>query len=187
MIRIDARIDVARVSARLRVLSDDIKNKVIAAAINKTLAKGKAEARRTITSRYAITSTLVLSRLSVVKATRSTLTGNVSATGKRALNVVRFATKRPTRKQMKKGVQMGFRFLKGGAVKQINGSFIGNSGRTVFRRIGDSREIEAVAVIGVPQMFNAKQVSNRIKRKMLEALPIEIERAMKIPLANFNR
>lgn len=78
------------------------------------------------------------------------------------------------------GGQLGFIIKKAGRIKKISGAFIGNEGRTIFRRVGRERlPIKPVRVIGFSQMFNSRRISGRVVQKINAELPIEIERALK--------
>jgi hypothetical protein len=73
-----------------------------------------------------------------------------------------------------------FVFKRGSSGKVIEGAFVGNKGRTVFRRVGKARlPIEPVRVIDVGQMFRSKKVSGRVLERINRDLPIEVDRAVK--------
>ena len=113
----------------------------------------------------------------------------------RSLNTIHFLERAismaAARKRLKKGTLfakgrggrllpvLGFKFKKGGGVKNIEGAFIGNKGRTIFVRTGDKRlPIKPVQMIGVSQMFNTKRISTRVMDKVRSELGIEMERAI---------
>ena len=88
--------------------------------------------------------------------------------------------------------QLGFMIRRDGGLKQIPGAFIGNAGRTIFRRVAgtvmDSRskyegtkhgqKIEPMQVIGFSQMFSSRKITDRIMSKIATEYPIEAQRAI---------
>ena len=90
-----------------------------------------------------------------------------------------------TRKDMKAiGKQLGFMVKKGGGLKQIEGAFIANNGRTVFMRTGKERlPIKPVQVIGFSQMFSSKKISARVMQKVETEFSVELDRAVKLVLS----
>ena len=80
--------------------------------------------------------------------------------------------------------QLGFQIKRGGGLKQIPGAFVGNKGRTIFRRTGKSRlPIEPVQVIGVAQMFNSKTINQRVMAKIEAEFGVELRRAVESVIA----
>jgi hypothetical protein len=76
--------------------------------------------------------------------------------------------------------QLGFLIKKGGGLKKIEGAFVGNKGRTIFRRTGKARlPIEPLQVIGFSQMFKSRKIEQRIMAKIAAEFPVEIDRAIK--------
>ena len=77
--------------------------------------------------------------------------------------------------------QLGFLIKKAGGLKRIEGAFLGNKGRTVFRRVGKDRlPIEPLQVIGFSQMFSSRRISKRVMDKINADLPVEIDRSIKL-------
>jgi hypothetical protein len=67
-----------------------------------------------------------------------------------------------------------------------NGAFIGNKGRTVFQRTGNTRlPIKPVQVIGVGQMFNFKPINARVKKKIEAEFATEMTRAVEGKLKGY--
>jgi hypothetical protein len=119
--------------------------------------------------------------------------------GGRAMNVIHFLESRTTLGQAKKRAKDGtlqelfFQFKKTGGKKSIgkegdkSAPFIGNSGRTVFRRTGKARlPIEPVQVIGLPQMFNTARLNQAVLEKAATDLLIETQRAVDLMLSRLN-
>jgi hypothetical protein len=68
----------------------------------------------------------------------------------------------------------------------IKGAFIGNQGRTVFRRVGKERlPINAVQTIYVPQMFNTGRIKDVVVKLMREKFPVIFEREAKFYLSKW--
>jgi hypothetical protein len=166
-------------------------------ALNKTAAKGQAEISRAITERYQIKATEVRNSMSLRKASASTLVAEISIFGStkkrgRSLNMIHFVEKKVTlaqaRKRAKKGTlnQLHFNIIKGSGKKLIPGSFIGNNGRTVFMREGDSRlPIKPVQVIGVSSMFKFKPIHARVMAKIRADFATEMNRAIEGKLKGY--
>lgn len=197
-------LNVDGVAQKLRSLPRVVQDKAIAAALNKTADKARAEMTREITATYAIKAAEVRNSVSIRRA-RASAAGlevvlNVFGSAKkrgRSLNLIHFlqavqgagrALKTRGSKLKKKdlsviGRQLGFLIRRDGGVKTIPGAFVGNRGRTIFRRIGKSRlPIEPVQVIGVSQMFRSRVIFNRVVKKINDELPIEVDRAVRLTL-----
>lgn len=161
-------------------------------AINKVAAKGQAEITRAITQRYAIKADQVRSSMYLRPASKkqNKLSAEIQIFGSskmrgRSLNMIHFVERKVTlaeaRKRSKNGTlnQLRFQITKGGGLKTIPGAFIGNDGRTVFRRVGSGRlPIEPVQVIGVSQMFNYESIRERVIEKIRTEFDTELGRAI---------
>lgn len=170
---------------RMDMLDREI-NAAASMAINKTAAKAKTEMVRAIASEYDITQREVRPRMRVFRASRTRLQAVLDPWGgrKRSLNVIHFIEKKVTlaegRRRKKAGTQdvLRFKIKKRGSPKTIKGAFIGNKGRTIFRRVGKSRlPIEPVQTLGVPQMFGVRRINERVLARIRKELPIEADRA----------
>jgi len=206
---IGLKIDIRGIDAvqrELRRISDELRRgQAIAAALNRTAERARAEVNRAITERYAIKAADVRSSVYLRSARASAgrfeavidIFGSPTKRG-RSMNVVRFlaavqasGAARKTRgaKATKKalaalGAQLGFKFQKAGGLKQLAGAFLGNKGRTVFRRVGKARlPIEPVQVVGVSQMFNQRAIRARVMAKIEADLPVQVRRAVEMILA----
>ena len=59
----------------------------------------------------------------------------------------------------------------------IRSAFIANKGRTVFKRTGPKRlPIEPVQTIGIPQMFNAKRITEVVLQLVEDDFPQQFDR-----------
>jgi hypothetical protein len=191
----------------LNAMREDLQAKASSAALNKVGAKANTEMKRAITSEYNLKASEVSSHLRLQRASRNSLRVVLDpfASGRkgRALNLIHFLEKKVSmaeaRRRAKSGTLRGtgsrgqalpilyFKIKKNEPAKPIPGTFIGNHGRTVFIRVGKSRfPIAAVSTIGVPQMFNAKNIQKRVLEAINEALPIEFDRAIKLVTDRFN-
>lgn len=102
------------------------------------------------------------------------------------MNLAHFIENKVTLSERKKRIKAGsekdlhFKIKKLGGKKVIQGAFIGNRGRTVFKRSTDARlPIEPVQVIGVPQMFNTKRVNKKTVSFALKEFPKQFDAAFK--------
>lgn len=183
------------VKQQLASLSQAQMGRAIVMAINKTVDKGRAEATRAITDRYAIAASDVRNSvtLSPASAAQGRLQGTISIFGStkkqgRSLNMIHFVEGKSIPKaglRNRKGKlnqkreQLRFNIIKGAGGKKISGAFIGNDGRTVFMRTGIERlPIEPVKVIGVSQMFNFKPIRERVIKRITEEFNVELNRAI---------
>lgn len=182
--------DGSEVAAMLTRLPDDLRDKGLAMAINKTAAKARTEMKRQIAAIYNLSSGEVGDALHVTLASWkwNKMTAYLYPTGiggrsGRSMNVARFIN----------GTSRGeltFIFKKNGATKLIDAlpsgeskPFLGNSGRTVFRRQGIGRlPLEPVQFIGVQQMFNSRAINDSVLQKAADDLLIETERAVALLL-----
>jgi len=186
------------VQDRLRRVASDLRPKVLGPAINKVAEKARAEINRAIPQEFAVKASEVRNAVSLRKArsgdieARITVFGSTSRRG-RSMNLIHFlaAVQQAGKAIKKRGVkaskadlsalnrQLGFLIKRGGGLKKIDGAFVGNQGRTIFRRIGKARlPIEPLQVIGFSQMFSSRRISERVLAKIKADLLIEVERSI---------
>ena len=196
--------DVDAVQATLARLPIDLRDKGAQLAVNKTAAKAKTEMKRQIVAVYNLKSTegggaLHTTPASLKKGifTASLYPTSLSGSKKgRAMNVIHFLESKTTLADAKRRTSAGtlqqlfFQFKTVGGKKTIpavNGKsapFIGNQGRTVFRRTGKaSLPIEPVQVVGMQQMFNTKALNEAVLRKSAADLLVETNRAVTLLLS----
>lgn len=198
------------VSAMLDQLPDRLRDTAAQMAVNKTADKARAETTRAIRAEFNIDSARVRNSLRIRRASRKfdTIEAvlNVFGSGTkrgRSLNLVHFLEKKVTMaawgRRKAEGTErvLRFRIKRGGKMVTIDGAFLGNNGRTVFRRIPGSvmksrsdskgvkyREaIEPLQVIDVPQMFTTRRINKRIMDKIAADLPVETARAIRAVIA----
>lgn len=170
--QLSVKADFKDVQRKLDGLRKDIATKVMVQTINRTMDQAKTSMVKQITSEYNVKSSYVRDRLRIRRASFSQGLFQASAsligTGKRSANMIAFLNGKPT-----KSGALRFKVRKGAGRSSINGAFVGNKGRTVFRRVPGTtmasrskyagtkhaQQIEPVQTIDVPQMFNAKRVN----------------------------
>lgn len=190
--------------------ASDLDTKAKAMAINKTAEKARAEINRVIPQEYAVKAAEVRNAIDLRRANGRELRAVISIFGSarrrgRSLNMIHFlaaiqaagrAVKTRGSKAKKADLksianQLGFMVRRDGGLKKIPGAFIGNAGRTIFRRVAgtvmDSRskyegtkhgqKIEPMQVIGFSQMFSSQKITDRIMRKIAADFPVEAQRA----------
>ena len=194
---LDIRSDVRAVNAKLGILAQSIRDKAIARSLNETIAKGKTHMAKEITSEYRLTSAKVKERLIISRAKGTGGFGNLRLTAelrgmgkgrkKRAMNVIAFVYGRRPRPGKKGEPPLMVKIKRAGSPKPIKGAFIGNKGRTVFQRIGESRlPIKAVTTGDVPQMFNQRRINTLVRSTMQRDFAMTYERNARFYLARFN-
>jgi hypothetical protein len=183
---------------KISMLPSNMRDRAIRPAINKVADKGTTELTRAITDEYAVKAGEVRNAVWVRKAHGDLLEAVITVFGSakrrgRSLNMIHFLAAiqgagkvHATRgKRVSKadraalGKQLGFLIKKAGGIKKIEGAFLGNKGRTVFVREGKGRlPIKPLQVIGFSQMFNSRQVSERVLKRINDELPVEVDRAI---------
>lgn len=189
MFSINVKANVKPTVDYLNRIAKSLGDKAITSALNKTIAQVRTQMIRGITKEYVIKAADVRERLQLRRASRTgmrftaTLIGNPAGRAKRAMNIIRFLERSTSLAQARKRRKAGtlsslyFKIRRAGGKQTIQGAFVANNGRTVFRRIGKARlPIEAVQTIGVPQMFNAKKVQIPVQRWITSNFPRIFER-----------
>lgn len=196
-------LGMAAITDHLRALPKELHGQAIGPALNRTAEKARAEIARALPQEYAVKAAEVRSAISLRKASGEKLSAVVEIFGSakkrgRSLNLIHFlaAVQSAGKAYRTRGArgnrkalaaldsQIGFLIKKAGGLKKIEGAFIGNKGRTIFRRIGKARlPIEPLQVIGFSQMFASRRMSSRVMAKINADLPVEIERAIARVLA----
>lgn len=174
---------------RLNAAKKGLGDRATVSALNKTAAQAQTQMSKLIRADYNISASLVRERLKVRRATRrgefvfeASLLGNPNNQS-RAMNLIHFLEKKTTlaegRRRGKAGTQnlLFFKVKKTGAKINVTGAFIGNKGRTIFKRVGKDRlPIKAVSTIGVPQMFNTKKNRTTVEKFIRDAFPALFQR-----------
>lgn len=197
MISIKA-LGLAEVKRSLERQTQNVRDKALGPALNRVAEKAVAELNRAIPQSFAVKASEVRNAVSLRKARAASLEARIEIFGSqrrrgRSLNLIHFlaAVQAAGRAVKTRGArvsqrdlralqgQIGFLIKRTGGIKRIEGAFVGNKGRTVFRRIGQARlPIEPLQVIGFGQMFTSRRISTRILAKINADLPIEVDRAI---------
>lgn len=197
MIRIDIR-GVDAVQRKLAGIQRDMRAKVIQPALNKLAEKARAEINRAIPQEYNVKASEVRNAVTLRRASSGNLQAVIEVFGSarkrgRSMNMIHFLQtvvragqqiklrgakgKKAEVAAMQK--QLGFLIKKGGGLKKVEGAFVGNKGRTIFRRTGNARlPIEPLQVIGFSQMFKSRKIEQRVIGRISSELPVEIDRSL---------
>lgn len=178
--------DFPQLASKLDTLKREVADRALASTLNKAADQGKTQAVREIAQRYAVKVGYARERVQIRRASfrrgRFEMEVEIRAGNgrKRAANVIAFGAR-----ENKAGVAVKIR--RDGPRRTIVGAFIGNKGRTVFRRTGDKRlPIEPVQTIDIPQMFNARKVKDHVLRVLRDRLPAIAEREIAYYVMRFN-
>ena len=191
-------LNVADVKNRLAQQAQGIRDKAIGPAINKVAEKARAEINRAIPQEFAVKASEVRNAITLRKARPGNLEARIEIFGStrkrgRSLNLIHFlaavqaagqsvnvrGSRASKRSLSGLGGQLGFLIKRAGGLKKLEGAFVGNKGRTIFRRTGSARlPIEPLQVIGFSQMFSSRRISGRILAKINADLLVEIDRAI---------
>lgn len=200
MTAISIRHNFPEVAARLEALPQQIGDKAMVRALNKTIDQGKTQMARQISQEFRVSVGTAKERLKVYRASnrgglmRFAATLEATNRGKgRSMNLIAFVTKGKVSKASAKrsgradmAGQLQFQIKRGGGKKSIKGAFIGNAGRTVFIREGKERlPIKAVHTVGIGQMFNTRRVNKVVKQVMLDKFPANFQRELRSVLKGF--
>lgn len=167
-------VDLSGAMAKLDLANREIRT-AAARALNRTAEQGRTAAVRDITGAFNLQASFVRERIEVVKVSSrsSQLVATLVVRGKhRSLNLIRFVERRVTLAEHRRRKSTGTlgvyaRVRKDGKNALLKGAFIGNQGRTVFKRIGASRlPIEPLQAIGVGQAM----ISDVGREKLEEAV-----------------
>ena len=176
MITISIKSNFPDVAKSLDLLPEQLGNKAMASALNKTIKQGRTQMARGISQEYNLSYKAANGRLRITSAKGTgrqlMLRAALDAPGRHGMNLIEFVLRgaKGTKKAGTAG-HVGFRIKRGGPIKFIRGAraaFIGNKGRTLFRRVGKERlPIEPVTTIDVPAMFNAARINSVVRQTML--------------------
>lgn len=213
MISISIKDDFKALDRRLALMLDPAQQVVATRqALNKVVEKARTTVRAEIYRHYNLPKKEINPRVSMSRARGRSLEGLVAwveplpsaSTPGRSMNVVRFVVRKVSRAERARRQGQGiastvvqktkrgktrthrvlfFQIRRDGVPQRIRGAFIGNAGRTVFRRTGRGRlPIESVQTLDVTRMFAAKRVVEPVLKRIRDELPIEIERAIRLQL-----
>lgn len=182
--KIDIRSNFPDVALALQRVHQDVASKVLARTLNRVVEQARTQMSREIRSQYNLPADYVRDRLRIRRAFAgagqfSLQAELIGGDGKRrSANVIRFM-----RGTGQRGVKVA---ISKGRAKEIAGAFIGNKGRTVFRRTTSKRlPIEPVRTIDVAQMFNTKRINASVVAAINERFPAVFERELRFALRRF--
>lgn len=209
MISLSVQHDFAALDRDLARIADTRKReRATAQALNKVGAKARTTARQLIRRYYNLPGSEVQSRVVMQRASRDALAvvieplpGSTKGRSKNVVHFLQLARLEQALKAKRTGklakVKTGkagrrrvypilrFKILRSGGQRTIRGAFLGNKGRTVFRRIGRGRlPIESVQTIDVTQMFAARKVVDPVVARIRAELPVEVERAIRLAMGS---
>lgn len=198
--QISIKSNFPEVEKKLRRLEQGVRDKALTSAVNKTLEQARTQMTREITREFNVSATYVRDRLRVRRAAKArafdisaSLVGSGKNGAKRSANLIAFVEKKVTlaqaRKRAKDGTlqQLFVKVKRGGSAKPVRGAFIGNKGRTVFRREGKSRlPIEPVQTVDVPQMFTTSRINQAVVRAIRERFPRIVASEIRFFTQRFN-
>lgn len=186
--------DLAR---KLNQMREDVGRKALASALNKAVNQARVQMQRGIVREFNVSTSYVRERLKVRKAFaagRLALSAELKGGGKRrSANIIAFVEKMVSLAQAaKRRKDNTLRVLRvkvrRGAVKPLRGAFIGNQGRTVFKRTGKEQlPIEPVRTIDVAQMFNTRRINAAVIAHIKRTLPQIFEREARFYLERANK
>lgn len=176
-----------QVAKQLAALQQDIGNKAVASALNKTVAQAKTAMGREIRAEFNINASTVNQSLKIQRASASKGKFQLSAAlssiprpGRRSLNLARFSAR-----QTRKGVT--FKVKRGGPRQLIPGAFLINGGNTVMIREGKTRlPIKALQTIDVAQMFNTRRINAKVVQVIKARFPQIFANEARFFTAKFN-
>lgn len=179
---VNIRTNFPEVALALRRVEDDIASKVLARTLNRVVEQARTQMGREIRSQYNLPADYVRDRLRIRRAFAgagqfSLQAELIGGDGKRrSANVIRFL-----RGKGQRGVKVA---ISRGRAKEIAGAFVGNKGRTVFRRTSSRRlPIEPVRTIDVAQMFNAQRINAKVLAAINERFPAVFARELRFALS----
>ena len=196
--RLSIRTNFPEVEAALRNLRQDVRDRVTARALNRSIEQARTQMVREITSEYAVKAAQVRDRLRIKRATFKAGALGLEAAlespqGRgRAQNVIRFSAR-----QTAQGVTV--KIKKKEPRKLIRGVFIANKGRTVFERVPGTKmrsrrwgkqhgqQVRPVQTIDVPQMFNTNRIAMAVTAALQGRFPAIFSRELAWAMTQFNR
>lgn len=184
--QINISTNFPQVARQLAALQQDIGNKAVASALNKTVAQAKTAMSREIRAEFNLPASTVNQALRIQRASASRgrfqLSAALESPAKRgrSLNLARFAAR-----QTRKGVT--FKVKRNGPRQLIPGSFLINGGKTVMIREGKARlPIKALQTIDVAQMFNTRRINAKVVQLIEARFPGIFANDVRFFTAKFN-
>lgn len=190
MVQLTITTNFPEVQKRLAGLQKDVASRALSSAVNRTLAQGQTAMSRGIREEFNLSAAKVREKLQVRRASfqagrfaiEGVLFSRTPGGKRRAINLINFGAR-----ETAQGLTVKIK-KSGGRVLASRKGFIGNKGRTAFKRVGQKRvPIAPLQTIDVPQMFNTKRINQAVVRKIREVFPRVLEREIAFALSRFGR
>lgn len=193
---INVRSNFPAIAARLETLPDKIGDRAMVRALNTTIRQGQTQMAREISQEFRIKVGDVKRRLAITRAAskgqlrfQAVLAASSGRKG-RSMNLIHFVTNQPTRNKKGKLGQLKFQVKRSGGKKSIPGAFVATNkqtgGTAVFVRKGKDRyPIETIMTLGVPQMFNTKQINGAVRKVIIEKFQANFKRELRSVLGGW--
>ena len=147
----------------LAVLNPDIVTKATAATLNTLGEQLKTQTTKEVRQTYNVKASGLKSKLKTTKATWSNLKWSMEVPSDKRVNLIHFGAR-------KVATGVSVKILKDGDRKVIKGAFIGNKGKTVFKRKGKERlPIKTVTAMSPSQMISVKLRDKKIEEARKKA------------------
>lgn len=187
-----------QIDRALAALPEQVGRQALARALNRAVDQARVQMQRNIAREFNVSVGYVRARMRVHRAYargQVNITAELSAGDgrKRSANIIAFVERKVTlaeaKRRSKAGTLNQLRVqVRRGQVRPLPGAFIGNKGRTVFRRVGRARlPIEPVQTIDVGQMFNTRRINAAVVRTIQQRLPDLFAREAVFYLDRFNK
>ena len=166
---ISANVNLDSFIATMTTIERSVVPQATARALNRTAAEARTQVVRKLASQTGLKQKSIREKLIVVRARRSSLVAELQVSG-RPLNLLRFGAR-----QTKRGVSA----KAWGKRRVYPGTFLGNRGRTVFKRVGGKRlPIKPVWGPSIPREFIRNQLDRTIGRVVRERFPVHFRQNM---------
>lgn len=192
-VQISISSTLPRVMDQMRRLPAQVAAPAMRRALDRTMVTARKDMTDAIYGEFNLRKGEIRAKLNVSKPRVSKggleIEARLFASGRRAMNLVRFVVGDRTRNR-KRG-QIGIKIKRGGPRKTIPGAFLAptrgkGTGRFLARRIGKDRlPIEALQTIDVPQMFNTRRLNARVVKKIEAVLADRFDREARYYLARW--
>jgi hypothetical protein len=203
--QLSIKANFPEIQKQLDSLREDIGNKAMVRALNRSIEQGQAEMTRAIGEEFNLTRTKIRQKLEIRKANTGFKGGQLKLFAllmsrdpsgrRRAINLINFAAK-----ETKRGLMVKIK-KQGGRVVAARRGFIGNQGRTAFMRTGEPKRrmksghdvgkmkepIRPIQTIDVPQMFNTRRINRRVVEKLKAIFPTVFAREVAFYTRKFGK
>lgn len=200
-LQLTIRADFAGVQRSLDRLQADVAQQATARALNRTVDQAKSAMSREIRDEFNLPKAKVDAKLRIRRATfkagrlglEAVLSSSDPSGKRRAINIINFGAR-----QTKGG--LSFKIKRAGGRRVRKDAFIGNKGRTAFKRVPGTvmagrasskglqhrQKIEPLQTIDVPQMFNTKRINAKVVAFIRRKFPEIAEREIGFYVSRFN-